>query len=185
MAGLRLKMFKVGVNFLGSFALGDEINKDLKMLKFLYNLKMGKEENNSLIKIKIILIASICEAILYDFINTRISMYTQEGVGSLDKENLIEIRDKDYKKFSHYIDAAAKYEFFSNNKLCKKLEDLRKFRNCIHIQNFCILSDNSLIQAEEVMELFLNEMAKHDRPGHLSGHVQDFEIPFNRRKAVK
>jgi len=50
---------------------------------------------------------------LYDFINIRISTYTQEEVNQINKNHLIEIKGKNYKKYHHYIYAAIKYEFFS------------------------------------------------------------------------
>jgi hypothetical protein len=51
---------------------------------------------------------------LYDFINTRISTYTQKVVDQINKNHLIEIKGKNYKKYHHYIYAAIKYEFLSD-----------------------------------------------------------------------
>lgn len=72
-------MFKVESNFIGDFNLGDRINNELKKLDIIYKFN-NSNESISLNKIKIIVIASVCEAVLYNFINIRIKLHMREGV---------------------------------------------------------------------------------------------------------
>ena len=72
-------MFKVESNFIGNFNLCDRINNELKKLNIIYKFN-NSNESISLNKIKIIVIASECEAFLYNFINIRIKLHIKEGV---------------------------------------------------------------------------------------------------------
>ena len=176
-------MFKVESNFIGDFNLGDRINNELKILDIIYKFN-NSNSSISLNKIKVVVIASVCEAVLYDFINTRIKLHTREGVRNIEVEHLEKIKDKEYKKFHHYIDASKKYNFFKESKgLCKDLKSLKELRNCIHIQNKCAeISGKKLLEVEKTLEILLKTMnEKYHRPVSTTGWVKDFEIPFDEK----
>ena len=130
-------MFKVASNFFGSFKIGDNINYNLVILRQLYKClnDLKKEEKNLLYKPITIIIVSIIEALLYDFIEIRIKTHTREGVGKLHTKTLEAIRKSKFDNMSKYIDCVEKYKLLRFKKIYTNLDDLRKLRNRVHIQN--------------------------------------------------
>ena len=77
-------MLKVENNFAGSFKVSDHIEYNCKILNQLYEyFKSGTEEQKKyLCKPITVIIVSIIEAMLSDFIEIRVKYHTQEGMKS-------------------------------------------------------------------------------------------------------
>lgn len=93
-------MFTVSANFIGNFKLGDNINHNLKVIYYMHQLMSSSEGRNSgvLRKPYIIIIGSICEAILYDF-HKRMNEHTNEGVAGIADKVLNYARNKKIDQF--------------------------------------------------------------------------------------
>lgn len=131
-------MFTVKANFIGDFKTGDNINYNLKILNQFYELNknLGEDERILLLKPIILIIVSIIEAVLHDFY-FRIRKHTNEGVPNLGSLIIDYIRGKNFDQLSYYIESVKKHNIFNFQKIdfYEKLDQLRKLRNRIHIQN--------------------------------------------------
>ena len=185
-------MFKVSSCFIGSFKLGDNINHNLRVLSLLYDYQSQCSPNQKTLLCKpiIILLASICEAVLSD-LHMRIRMYTIEGVQNIAQSVLDYVRSKKIDEFDKYIASARKHDFFDANDtdFYEVLDSLRKLRNRIHIQNTKghfepdekkAFNYSRQIDAEKALEKVMKTMtAKYSRDSSVSGYVDDFELPWN------
>jgi hypothetical protein len=182
--------FTVRPNFIGSFKLGDNINSNLRTLALLYNYyEEGDIANKTLLRKPItIIIISIIEAVLHDF-HSRIRAFTAEGVASLTSDVILHIKGAKIDELAKYIASAKKHDFFDmqNTKFYDALDDLRKLRNRIHIQNSKgdfepnetdAFSVKRKVLAEKVLEKVLKAMNEH-HGRRVSGYVQDFELPWD------
>lgn len=184
-------MFKIKSNFICLFKIGDNINHNLKVLALLYKTEssLPDETKTLLYKPIIITVASICEAILYDF-HVRIKHNTKEGVKNLASNIIDRIRTKNIDEFEKYIASAKKNELFEKNDstFYDELDDLRKLRNRVHIQNrkrhfepdeSTAFNRKRKIMSEKILERILKQMVdKYSRPNSVTGYVDDFEIPW-------
>ena len=185
-------MFVIKSGFMGSFKLGDNINHSLRVLALLYNYQSNATPGQQTLLCKpiIILIASVCEAVLYDF-HLRIRTYTFEGVRNIAQGVMVYVRSKKIDEFAKYIASAKKHDLFdaTDTNFYESLDSLRKLRNRIHIQNpknhfepddgnaFTL---NRQTTAEKVLEKVLKTMAtKYSRDRERYGYVADFEMPWN------
>lgn len=76
----------------------------------------------------------------------------------------------------------------SSSRFYKDLDDLRKLRNRIHIQNKkeyfepdenIVFNNDRKIMAEKILEQILKKMVKkYSRPKPVTGYVEIFEIPW-------
>ena len=185
-------MFVIKSDFMGSFKLGDNINHSLRVLALLYNQQSNGTLKQQMLLCKpiIIIIASVCEAVLYDF-HLRIRTYTFEGVRNIAQEMMLYVRSKKIDEFAKYIASAKKHDLFdaADTKFYEALDSLRKLRNRIHIQNpknhFEPDDGNAFTLerqkiAEKVLEKVMKTMAsKYSRDRNLCGYVADFELPWN------
>lgn len=188
----RLNMFVVNAQFIGDFKLGDNINHNLKILSYLYRRLADPTDIDSWLLRKpiILLIASICEAILHD-IHLRMRTYTSEGVLGIAIPVLKYIRVKKIDKFGTYISSARKHSLLGapTEDIYNDLEQLRKLRNRIHIQNDKnhfepndseTFNRNRQTSAERTLEYIIKLISEnHTRPADMRGHVDDFQIPWN------
>ena len=177
---------------MGSFKLGDNINHSLRVLALLYNHQSNGTPRQQALRCKpiIMLIASVCEAVLYDF-HLRLRTYTIEGVRNIAQGVMNYVRSKKIDEFAKYIASAKKHDLFdaTDTNFYDALDSLRKLRNRIHIQNpknhFEPDDGNAFtlkrqITAEKVLEKVLKTMAtKYSRDRERYGCVADFEIPWN------
>lgn len=184
-------MFTIRSDFIGSFKLGGNINHNLKILAYLYERQNDPTDHLSWVLRKpiIITIASICEAVLYDF-HFRICNFTREGVTGLDESSLDYVRSKHIDKFELYIASAKKQEFLGtrDDPIYDELEELRKLRNRVHIQNDKSDFEPNESEAfnrkrQEVSERTLEKMLKlisanHNRPPSVRGNVEPFKLPW-------
>lgn len=176
-------------NFIGNFKLGDNINHNLEVLHLLYRHYQDAEieEQRLLCKPIILLIASIVEAVLYDLHN-RIQTFTVEGVQNVAAAAMDAIRLSKIDDFSKYIASAKKRNFFdeTNGELYDQLEDLRKLRNRIHIQNeknhfepdeIAAFTPERKSVAEMALEKTLRKMATRFPRRH--DYVGNFALPWD------
>ncbi len=185
-------MFTVSSGFIGSFKLGDNINHNLRVLELLYRTQSTADPTDARLLQKpiIITIASICEAVLYD-LHFRIRWYTAEGVQNIAKSVMDHVRTKNIDEFEKYIASARKHDLLEDDGfgVYDALEELRKLRNRIHIQNkkghFEADERNAFTQArqkqaERCLEKVLKLLAtKYARDASKQGYVDDFQLPWD------
>lgn len=183
-------MIEIKSDFIGKFKLGDNINHNLKILEVLYSYYSNDQNNRMFLNKPIILtIVSIIEAVLYDF-HLKAKLFTSEGITGLPTQILEYIRNKKLDKLEQYIASAKKHDFFdlADTDFYDALEELRKLRNRIHIQNeknyfeddesraFC---GERKKQAEMVLEKVMTVMSAKFSRGDKFHHVENFILPWN------
>ena len=185
-------MFTVSADFIGDFKLGDNINHNLEVIAYFYQREADTHDTDSWLVRKplIITLASICEAILYD-LHMRMDTYTTEGVKGIGVSILTYVRGKKIDKFETYIASARKHALLgpATDQIYSDLEDLRKLRNRVHIQNdknhfeandSQAFSLRRIKQAEQALEKLVKTIsANHPRAAYATGHVNDFEFPWD------
>ena len=182
--------FSIKSDFFCIFKTGDNINYNLKILRYFYSLfNNDKEGRELLLKPIVVLLATITEAMLYDFYK-RIYTNTQEGIVNISNTVLWHIRNKKIDEFSKYISNAKKHNFFDSDdkSFYDELEKLRKMRNRIHIQNakfFKPKDEGSVFteEAKEVAEKCVEKVAKilskkYSRPSCTTGYVTEMNFPW-------
>lgn len=185
-------MFTVSARFIGNFKLGDNINHNLKILAYLYERQADANDHEAWVLKKpiIILIGSIAEAVLHD-LHQRMKTHTVEGVRGMATSVLAYVRGKKIDKLDHYISSAKKHSLLgaSSASIYDDLDQLRKLRNRIHIQNeknhfepndsqaFSLARQET---AEKTLEKLIKTIsANHPRPPGAQGHVSDFQLPWD------
>lgn len=184
-------MFTVSAGFIGNFKLGDNINHNLKILAYLYQRQADPHDTDAwlLRKPVTIVLGSICEAILHD-LHLRMRTHTIEGVQGIANSVLNYVRGKKIDKFERYISSAKKHSLLGppTEAIYDDLEQLRKLRNRVHIQNekFDFEPDDShafskdrQIAGEKTLEKLIKTIStNHPRPAGVNGYVQDFQLPW-------
>jgi len=181
-------MVTIESKFIGDFKVGDNIY-NLELLALLYDCFSGgnQQQQRLLCKPIIVLLASIVEAVLYDF-HKRVKLFTIEGVQNLAAEAINHIRATKIDDFAKYIDSAKKQKLFgkANAAFYERMHDIRRLRNRIHIHNdkndpprdernaFTI--DNKVL-AEQVLEKTLRVLASDFARD--KDHVAHFRLPWN------
>ena len=185
-------MFQIKANFIGNFKLGDNINHNLDILNYCYKRLSDTEDSDSWLLRKPIIttLGAICEAILYD-LHLRMRTYTNEGVRGVTQSVLDYVRGKKIDRFDLYISCAKKHTLLGpqNDDIYINLDELRKLRNRVHIQNekndfepneSQAFSCKKLKSSEQTLEKLLKIMsAEHSRPAGATGHVNDFQLPWD------
>ena len=180
-------MISINSSFIGDFKVGDNINHNLDILKILYSCCESNTQSKSLLNKPItIIIISIIEALLYDF-HHKAKYFTKEGVGNIASTVLNYIRGKKIDKFNEYIKSARKHNILKtqDQQLYDDLEELRKLRNRIHIQNekkdfepdeSVAFSNERNISAEKALEKIMKIMSsQHKREQKC---VKNFVLPW-------
>lgn len=175
---------------MGSFKLGDNIVFNLAILKKLYAIsEIDTQAKFYFRKLQIITIVSIIEAVLYDF-HLRARTYTFEGVQNLTQGVLDTIRSKQIDKFEKLIASCKKHKIFDSygEQFYSDLDNLRKLRNRVHIQNekndfepddSSAFLQSRLLNAEECLEKVCRLMLlNHPRSTNYEA-VNEFEFPWN------
>lgn len=182
--------FKVKANFIVVFKIGDNINYNLRILKTLYDGYEKLPDGSNLIKPIVILNTAIIEAILFDFVVNRLKKPYFVDILFVDILNYL--KDKDLKKFEHYISQAEKFDLFDmkDSNFYNAMRSLNKKRNRVHIQNekwddpheeSIVYDERAKILSEKVLEKVLNTMTvKYPRNEEYRNYVNDFELPWNR-----
>lgn len=185
-------MFTVSASFIGKFKVGDNINHSLNALSLLYHgqAEAGGAHGKCLAKPIIFLLASVAEGILFD-LHYRLVNFTKEGVRGIAADVAEYIRERQIDDFSKYINSAKKHKLLGeeNDDLFEKLENLRKLRNRIHIQNeknhfepddaraFSLVRQRDAEQVVERLAKFC--AANFIRNGPAGGCVEDFQFPWS------
>jgi hypothetical protein len=177
-------------NFIGSFKIGDNIDRNLETLNLLYGYyeKGSSDEKLLLIKPIVTLIAFIIEAILFDF-RGRARGHTQEKSVKIPSVLTSIFQTKPNDQLNFYIEQARKHSLFGarTKEICDRLNDLRLLRNRVHIQNkenhsprdekdaFDLKSKD---EAEFLLKFIMKYMLdNHPRP-KWAWFGQDFILPF-------
>jgi hypothetical protein len=186
--------FSVKADFFCMFKTGDNINYNLDILNYFYEL-YSKENNTNkelLLKPIIIINISIIEAVLYDFYK-RMNANVNEGVSNINEDILNDVRSKHIDKFAKYIDSAKKHDLFdiSHTNFYRKLHDLRSVRNRVHIQNekfespqneALVFNEKAKELSEKCLEFVVKTMdKKYKRPSRLHGNVDTMNFPWNEK----
>lgn len=185
-------MFTVSAGFIGNFKLGDNINHSLKILAYFYQRQADPLDTDAWLLRKpiIIILGSICEAILHG-LHMRMKLYTNEGVRAIANSVLSYVRGKKMDKFEQYIASAKKHSLLGppTETIYDNLEQLRKLRNRIHIQNekndfesndSQAFSRVRQISGERTVEQLIKAIStNHPRPAGVCGHVADFQLPWS------
>jgi hypothetical protein len=135
----------------------------------------------------VILLVSLIDAVFYD-LHTRIKTFTGEGVGKIIASSIAYIRtQKKLDDFGKYIASAKKHGLIEppNDKLYDDLDELRKLRNRIHIQNtknypprneFDAFTEDKKLLAEKAVEKTLRIMA--NKYARKLDYVDNFNLPW-------
>jgi len=181
-------MFIVSSCFIADFAIGDNINRNLDTLRLFYTL--GAEDSSKwplLRKPIIVILVSIAEAIVYDFISR---IQSKEYVATLPPETVAALREKDFLKLTNLIKGAKKFDLFkANDDFYEQLDELRKLRNRVHIQNekrhferkeAVAFNGARQREAETALEYIAKFLAaEHPRGATTHGFVADLNLPWN------
>jgi hypothetical protein len=157
--------------------------------KLLYRhyAEADERERRLLCKPIILLLVSIIEAVLHD-LHTRIKTFTIEGVQNLATSAGDYIRLKKIDEFEKYIASAKKHDLFNlaDSGFYQQLDELRRLRNRIHIQNTrndferneCdAFNDDRKVLAEKALEKTMRTMA--EKFTRIHDHVDEFKLPWD------
>jgi len=182
--------FSVKANFIDVFKIGDNINYNLGILKTLYDTYNTLPDGKKLIKPIILINTAIVEAILYDLVVNKLKKPYSSEIIFFDIFRIL--KDKDLKKFEHYITQAEKFDLFNlkDTNFYNAIRSLNKKRNRIHIQNdkwekpyneYEVFNEKAKILSEKVLEKVLNTMTtKYKRREEYHKYIKDFELPWDR-----
>ena len=172
-------------DWVGRFKIGDNICCSLKILKELYAGAEASQEPELLVQPIVILQAAICEAAVYDLIETRIRRHTWEPVQSIREDVIASLRRAKYQdSFKKLVNIARANNLLGGTALCDELHWLRKVRNRIHLQG--LQNDNDyfftveiLRRSEMVTERLLKTMStRYPREEGYRNYVREFQIPW-------
>jgi len=187
-------VFTIPSNFIGHFKTGDNICHNLRILKLLYRQYNTSDSHEKILLSKpiILILISIIEACLHDF-HMRVRTHTIEGISNLDEAIIEEIRISGEEEFGYYIANAKTHDLFdmrgkTEGRFYERLDQLRKLRNRIHIQNiwgskppdeYQAFTEKEKVLAEKILEVVMKTLsAKHPRSFYATGYVDDFELPW-------
>jgi hypothetical protein len=186
-------MVKYSSGFIGGFKLGDNIVHNLDILNLLYaTQKTSSPEQAELLRKPIIVwCGAVAEALLYDLYETKIPKFTSEGVPNVPKIVLKRIRLQTVDQFGRYIANARRFSLLGPSPdLYNSLEELRKLRNRIHIQNKkgdfetdepIAFSSQRQAEAERTLEQLISYMSSNHLRQPSRHFVADFILPWDSR----
>lgn len=184
--------FSIHPKFFGRFKTGDNINYNLDILSYLYELydSPGNDRRGLLLKPIITTNIFIIEAILFDF-HERVKKNIHEGTEGLSDETLKYIRSKQLYRFEHLIASSKKHGLFGaeDTDFYANLDMLRRARNRIHIQDEKrdLASDEAdvftgyvKVLSEKSLEIIIKLMNKeYSRSERLSRYVNEMVFPWS------
>ena len=187
-------MTKITASFLASFKIGDNIHYNLSVLKALYKAQSQVALKDEVLFEKPItlLLVSICEVIIYDFIK-RSKILTFEGIQGLTENQLSSLKESKAWSMEKKIQLFKDINVLQmpDNTAYEYLDNLSKLRNRIHIQNenqnfeadeIKAFTKSRRIKAEQMVELLMKKISLlYPRPEHIkkSLYVEDFELPWD------
>ncbi len=176
----------IKADFVWKFKTGDNIKYNIEILTYLYN-QYNKDKNYLLLKPIIITNTTIIEAVLHDFCH-RIKGSIREEL-SLPEKIIQSVRGKNLKdEFEKYIAQARSNDFFelSQTTFYTKLDNLRKIRNRVHIQNTNghqpydekeVFTEPVKVLSEKLLEKTLKTLSEKYPRSH--NYVGEFELPWD------
>ncbi len=184
--------FSISGNFFCLFKTGDNVLYNITTLNYLYEVYEAANpiSRRKLLKPIIVIEVAIIEAILHDF-HFRIRVNVIEGISGLGTDIVNYVRGKKIDELEAYISSAKKHDFFSevNSNFYDKLDELRKIRNRIHIQNtkrykplneYSVFTEAAKISAEKCLEKVVKTIStNHPRPENLQGFVGELNFPWD------
>jgi hypothetical protein len=186
-------MFTLPSSFIANFKIGDNVHYNLDVLKILYACydDLSPSDRRFLDKPITVTLVSICEALIFDFID-RSKAFTQEGVAGLKEANLEKLRKAKAWSMDQKIRLIKELNLLESkdSDVYVELENLAKLRNRIHIQNEKknfeadegkAFTYSRRLKAEKMVELLMIRFAElYPRPVHIvkSQYVDDFELPW-------
>jgi hypothetical protein len=182
-------MIVIQSKFIGEFKIGDNINHNLKALALLYGhyAAGNQEERRLLCKPIIVMLVSIIDAVLYD-LHARIREFTREDIRNVIASSVERIRRmKKMDKLEKYIKSANEHGLLepAGNHFYSQLDELRKLRNRVHIQNrwrhlpldeYNAFDESKKLKAEKAVEKTLRIMARKFERKH--DYVAEFVLPW-------
>jgi len=182
------------------FKKGDNIEYNLEILSTLYKARrFAKKSKHYFNKPILIIIASIIECILDDFV-IRIRKRVFDPLPNLTESQIRNFkftgtgqttRIKKMEKFDHYIKISERHDIFDQGvRFYQALNLLKDIRNRVHIQNrnnildkneFSVFTDTNLFKAQKVFEIVITKMfSKFPRkdPAEIVHNIEDFPFPW-------
>jgi hypothetical protein len=176
--------------FFWDFKRMDNVNYNFTIVEMLFNLKKESTEGHLLNKTIIIILASIIECIIYDFIR-RVNEYRQELIPGIDEEFVDDTRNKICDQFEPLIAHIKKHDLLGSSEednVYQDLDFIRRLRNRIHIQNrqHQLDKDEPKIWTNENVLLTSNQLEKicgvlcnsYPRPGRDLISMVNFPRPW-------
>jgi hypothetical protein len=129
---LAIKTKKIVCKFIGDFKVGDNIARNARVLCKLSELN----EDGIFNKLMLIQAGSIMEAALGEIV-FRAQNFNREGVPNISESDRAAIAKKEIERFKTLIDIMKKYKILDGlgADVYSELDELRKYRNRVHIQN--------------------------------------------------
>jgi len=153
--------------FMWSFKKGDNIIYNLEVVWELYEAKARSADKRKYNKPITVILASIIECILDDF-TYRIRGHVNDTVPNMSQTDIDMFRTRKYDKLEHYIAASKRFNLFNQPAgFYDAMDELRKARNRIHIQNSknqlsadecTVFTDALLAKAQHALEIVLATM---------------------------
>lgn len=153
--------------FMWSFKKGDNIVYNMEIVWELYNAKATSSDKRKYNKPILVTLVSIIECILDDF-SHRIVGHVNDQVPNISQADIAKFSTRKYDKLEHYIAASKKFNLFSKPaSFYDLLDELRKARNRVHIQNsknqlaadeYNVFTDALLVKTQHAFEIVLSTM---------------------------
>ena len=174
-------------DFVGSFKVGDNIVYNAGVMCKLAEANTDHHRFNKMIVLQA---GSILEAALSEII-FRAQHFNREGVPNISENDRLKIQGKKIDTFNNVIDVLKQHGWLDGlgTNIYRKLHNLRRYRNKIHIQYFINIDGVSPDEkiafsrplTSSAMDLNLNVLThlncEFARPKHIQGSVQPFCVP--------
>lgn len=177
--------------FFWDFKRMDNVNYNFQILESLYFFKKKEGDSSLFIKPIMIILISIIECMLYDFL-IRIKTHKSDKIPNLEQCTINDIRTKEIDQFEVILAQVKTQNLLRaslDSSVYSDLDLLRKIRNRIHIQNIkgqLALNEDSVFTEENlhlaqktferVCEVLCNVYPRWDKQPLL---MADFPRPWN------
>lgn len=155
--------------FMWSFKKGDNIMYNLEVVYELYKAREQSTDKWKYNKPIIVTLVSIIECILDDFAY-RVRGHVNDIIPNISKDDIETFRTRKYDKLENYIAASKKFNLFDQPaSFYETLDELRKARNRVHIQNsnsqlandeYDVFTDEVLAKTQQAFRIVLSTMMR-------------------------
>ncbi len=176
--------------FFWNFKRMDNVNYNFEIVEILYKSKKQNGNNNYFNKPIILIIISMIECILYDFVR-RVNEHSNEIIPNIDSTVVFDTRTKIIDQLEPLIAYIRKNNLLrisGNDSIYDDLGYLRKARNRIHIQNmqqqlsedeFNVFTNSCLKLSEKSLERICEVLCHvYPRPNREFCSMSDFPRPW-------